>query len=87
MCGGDRVTGNLFAGYYSVVATLHGDYRAAAIALGFAFVLDGLDGRIARMTKTESDFGRAYDSLADVLAFGVAPAVLCPLYTSDAADE
>lgn len=69
-------TGNLFAGYYSVVATLHGEFRAAAIAIGIAMVLDGLDGRIARLTNTQSDFGQAYDSLADVLAFGVAPAVL-----------
>lgn len=69
-------TGNLFAGYYSVVATLHGDFRAAAVALGIAFVLDGLDGRLARLTNTQSDFGQAYDSLADVIAFGAAPAVL-----------
>lgn len=69
-------TGNLFAGYYSIVATLHGEFRIAAIALGIAFVLDGLDGRIARMTNTQSDFGTAYDSLADVIAFGAAPALL-----------
>lgn len=69
-------TGNLFAGYYSVVAALHGEYRAAAMALGVAFVLDGLDGRLARLTNTQSDFGQAYDSLADVIAFGAAPAVL-----------
>lgn len=69
-------TGNLFAGYYSIVATLHGDFRAAAIAIGIAFVLDGLDGRIARLTNTQSEFGQAYDSLADVIAFGAAPGVL-----------
>jgi CDP-diacylglycerol--serine O-phosphatidyltransferase len=69
-------TGNLFAGYYSIVAALNGDFRDAAIALGIAFVLDGLDGRIARMTNTQSDFGKIYDSLADVLTFGAAPAVL-----------
>lgn len=69
-------TGNLFAGYYAVVATLQGEYRLAAIALGIAMILDGLDGRIARMTDSQSEFGKAYDSLADVITFGLAPAVL-----------
>jgi CDP-diacylglycerol--serine O-phosphatidyltransferase len=69
-------TGNLFAGYYSIVAALHGEFANAAVALGIAFVLDGLDGRIARMTNTESEFGKIYDSLADVLTFGAAPGVL-----------
>jgi len=69
-------TGNLFAGYYSIVSALHGEFRSAAIALGIAFVLDGLDGRIARLTNTQSEFGKVYDSLADVLTFGAAPAVL-----------
>lgn len=69
-------TGNLFAGYYSMVASLHGEYRAAAIAIGAAFVIDGLDGRIARLTNSQSDFGEVYDSLADVIAFGAAPAAL-----------
>jgi len=69
-------TGNLFAGYYSIVSALHGEFRAAAIALGIAFVLDGLDGRIARMTNTQSEFGKVYDSLADLLSWGAAPAVL-----------
>ncbi|NKB89773.1 MAG: CDP-diacylglycerol--serine O-phosphatidyltransferase [Acidobacteria bacterium] len=69
-------TGNLFAGFFSIVSALHGDFREAAIALGIAFVLDGLDGRIARMTNTESEFGKIYDSLADLLSWGAAPAVL-----------
>lgn len=69
-------TGNLFAGYYSIVSALHGEFRAAAIALGIAFVLDGLDGRIARLTNTQSEFGKVYDSLADLLSWGAAPAVL-----------
>ncbi len=69
-------TGNLFAGYYSIVSTLHGDYRGAALALGIAFVIDGLDGRIARLTNTQSQFGSVYDSVADVVTFGAAPAVL-----------
>lgn len=69
-------TGNLFAGYYAIVATWQGDVRAAAIAIGVAFVLDGLDGRLARLTGTQSEFGKVYDSIADVIAFGAAPAVL-----------
>jgi len=69
-------TGNLFAGYYSIVSAMHGEFREAAIALGIAFVLDGLDGRIARLTNTQSEFGKVYDSLADVLTFGAAPGVL-----------
>ncbi len=69
-------TGTLFAGYYSIVASLQGEYRSAAIAIGAAFIIDGLDGRIARLTNSQTDFGKAYDSLADVIAFGAAPAVL-----------
>ena len=69
-------TGNLFAGYYAIVASLVGDFRGAAIAIGIAFVIDGLDGRIARMTNTQSEFGEVYDSIADIVTFGAAPAVL-----------
>jgi len=69
-------TGNLFAGYYSLVASLNGDFGPAAMAIGIAFLLDGLDGRIARLMNTQSEFGSAYDSIADVIAFGAAPAVL-----------
>ena len=73
---------NIGAGYYALTQTMlgspvepwHFDY--AALAIGFAVVADGLDGRIARMTNTTSDFGREFDSLADVITFGVAPAVL-----------
>lgn len=68
--------GNLFCGYYSVIATLQGEYTAAALVIGVAMVLDGLDGRIARLTNSQSEFGSALDSLADVLTFGVAPAAL-----------
>lgn len=68
--------GNIFAGFYAVVSTLHGDYGYAAVAIGIAVVLDGLDGRIARMTGATSDFGVQLDSLADVISFGIAPAVL-----------
>ena len=73
---------NIAAGYYAILQTLQGSvaeawhFDHAAKAIGFAVLFDGLDGRIARMTNTSSDFGRELDSLADVIAFGVAPAVL-----------
>jgi CDP-diacylglycerol--serine O-phosphatidyltransferase len=68
--------GNTFCGYFACIATLRGNYDQAAIAIGVGAVLDTLDGRIARMTKTTSDFGVELDSLADMLTFGVAPAML-----------
>ena len=68
--------GNMFCGYYSLIATLNGEYDRAALAIGIAMVADGLDGRLARMTNSESDFGGALDSLSDVLTFGMAPAAL-----------
>jgi CDP-diacylglycerol--serine O-phosphatidyltransferase len=68
--------GNMFCGYICVVHTLRGDYESAAPFIGFAFVLDALDGRIARMTGSESAFGVEFDSLADVISFGIAPAIL-----------
>jgi CDP-diacylglycerol--serine O-phosphatidyltransferase len=69
-------TGGLFCGFYSIIATLKGEYLLAAIAVLIALVFDALDGRIARMTKTSSHFGVEYDSLSDLVAFGVAPGVL-----------
>lgn len=69
-------TGGLFAGFYAVIAALRGDFEAAPIAILAALVLDGLDGRIARMTNTQSKFGAEYDSLADMVSFGVAPALV-----------
>lgn len=68
--------GNIFCGYYAVIATVRQNYDYAAIAIGLGTVLDMLDGRIARLTKTASDFGIQLDSLADVLTFGIAPAML-----------
>ena len=74
--------GNIGAGYYASLQAMQGTpaefwhFDHAAIAIGFAVLFDGLDGRIARMTNTSSDFGREFDSLADVITFGVAPAVL-----------
>ncbi len=69
-------TGSLFAGFYAIVAAIDGRFHAAAVAILIALVLDGLDGRIARMTQSASSFGVQYDSLADLVAFGVAPALL-----------
>src|SRR5438105_10425053 len=68
--------GNIFCGYYSIVSTLRGNWDYAAILIGIGYILDGLDGRIARLTKTASDFGIQLDSIADVVTFGVAPAIL-----------
>jgi CDP-diacylglycerol--serine O-phosphatidyltransferase len=69
-------TGSLFAGFYSIIASMYGRYAHAAVAILIAMVLDGLDGRMARLTNTTSKFGAEYDSLADLVAFGVAPAIL-----------
>lgn len=66
----------LFAGFYAVIAGMNGDYLAGAIAIFIAMVFDGLDGRIARMTNSSSAFGAEYDSLADMVSFGLAPALL-----------
>jgi CDP-diacylglycerol--serine O-phosphatidyltransferase len=68
--------GNIFCGCYSIISVLNGKFDKAAIAIGVGYVLDGLDGRIARLTNTASDFGMELDSLADVVTFGVAPAIL-----------
>ncbi len=66
----------LFAGFYSIISGINGKYEAAAIAIVVAGLLDGLDGRLARLTNTQSDFGEQYDSLADLISFGLAPALL-----------
>lgn len=69
-------SGALFAGFYSIIAGINGQFEAAAIAIIVAGLLDGLDGRVARLTNTQSDFGEQYDSLADLISFGLAPALL-----------
>lgn len=66
----------LFAGFYAIVAATQGRFIAAAIAIFVAMVLDNLDGRIARITNTQSDFGAQLDSLADMISFGLAPALI-----------
>src|SRR5215470_4657042 len=68
--------GNIFCGYYSIVSTFRGNWDYAAILIGIGYILDGLDGRIARLTKTASDFGLQLDSIADIITFGIAPAIL-----------
>src|SRR5258706_6725948 len=69
-------TGSLFAGFYSIVQGMNGRFDQAAIAIFVAMVLDGLDGRVARLTKTQSAFGAEYDSLSDMVSFGAAPALV-----------
>ncbi|MDA0225906.1 MAG: phosphatidylcholine/phosphatidylserine synthase, partial [Proteobacteria bacterium] len=69
-------TGVLFGGFYAIVQAMNGRFEEAAIAIYIAMVLDGLDGRIARWTHTQSEFGAEYDSLADMVAFGAAPALV-----------
>ena len=69
-------TAALFAGFYAIVAGMQGQFETAAVAIFVAMVLDGVDGRIARLTNTESAFGAEYDSLSDVISFGLAPALV-----------
>lgn len=69
-------TGCLFAGFYSIVAAMAGRFEPAAIAIFIAMIMDGLDGRVARLTNTQSAFGAEYDSLADMVSFGLAPALV-----------
>ena len=69
-------TAALFAGFYAIVMGVGEHYETAAIAMFVAMVLDGADGRIARLTNTQSEFGAQYDSLSDVVSFGLAPAVV-----------
>ena len=68
---------NMFCGYACIVHAMHGRFETAAPFIGVAVILDMLDGRIARLTGSTSEFGLQFDSLADVISFGVAPAILC----------
>jgi CDP-diacylglycerol--serine O-phosphatidyltransferase len=78
--------GNIAAGYYAITQSIQGSvaqpeyFDHAALAIGFAVLFDGVDGRIARMTRTTSDFGKELDSLADVITFGVAPSLLAYIW-------
>jgi CDP-diacylglycerol--serine O-phosphatidyltransferase len=69
-------TACLFAGFLAMVRALNGDFDGAAMAILFAAIMDGLDGKVARLTNTDSEFGVQYDSLADLSAFGIAPALV-----------
>jgi len=69
-------TASLFAGFYAIIEAIHGNFEVAATAVLVSLVLDGLDGRVARITNSASNFGVQYDSLADLVAFGVAPALI-----------
>jgi CDP-diacylglycerol--serine O-phosphatidyltransferase len=73
-------TAGLFAGFYAIIAAIRGDFESAAIAIFIAMVMDGLDGRIARLTNTQSAFGAEYDSLADMVSFCLAPALVMYLW-------
>ena len=74
-------TASLFAGFYAIIAAIKGDFELAASVVFIAMVLDGADGRIARLTNTQSAFGAEYDSLSDVIAFGLAPAIIVYLWS------
>jgi CDP-diacylglycerol--serine O-phosphatidyltransferase len=69
-------TGALFAGYYSIIAAIQGKFEMACLSIFIAALLDALDGRVARLTNTQSEFGEQYDSLSDLVSFGVAPSLL-----------
>ncbi len=69
-------TGALFSGFYAIVQAMNGQFEHAAVAIFIAMILDGLDGRVARMTHTQSEFGAEYDSLSDMVSFGVAPSLV-----------
>ena len=69
-------TGNLFAGFFAIVQAMNNRFEIAAIAIFIAMVLDGLDGRVARLTRTQSAFGEQYDSMSDMVSFGLAPALV-----------
>ena len=75
---------SLFSGFYAIISAINGQYFNAAVALIISGVFDGLDGRVARMTGTTSNFGKEYDSLCDLVAFGVAPAVIAYLWALEA---
>jgi CDP-diacylglycerol--serine O-phosphatidyltransferase len=73
-------TGAMFSGFYAITSAINGHFEAAAVAMFIAMILDGLDGRVARMTNTQSEFGVQYDSLSDMVSFGVAPGLVMYLW-------
>ncbi len=74
-------TGCLFGGFYAITAAMKGHFDLAAIAIFAAMIMDGLDGRVARLTHTQTAFGAEYDSLSDMVSFGVAPALVMYLWS------
>lgn len=74
-------TGNMFCSFFSIIRSINGDYYTAAWAIFVASFFDMIDGRLARMTRTQSDFGREYDSLGDLASFGLAPSILIYTWT------
>ncbi len=74
-------TGALFSGFYAIASAISGHYETAAMLIFVSLVLDGLDGRVARLTNTQSDFGAEYDSMADMISFGAAPAIVMYLWS------
>ena len=74
-------TFGMFAGFYSIISSINGDFTVAAISILVAMMWDTLDGRLARLTNTQSAFGAEYDSLADLVSFGLAPALLVYQWT------
>ncbi len=79
--------GNIFCGYYAILATMQANYRQAAYAIGIAIVMDMLDGRIARLTNSSTGFGLQLDSLADVISFGIAPSILALVWGMSVVDH
>ncbi len=73
-------TACLFSGFYAILTAMKGQFEAASIAIFVAMLMDGLDGRVARLTHTQSEFGAQYDSLSDMVAFGLAPALVIYLW-------
>jgi len=73
-------TGALFFGFYAITSAMGGRFETAVIAIFVAMILDGLDGRVARLTNTQSEFGAQYDSLSDMVSFGAAPALVMYLW-------
>ena len=80
-------TASLFSGFYAIVSAVNGGFDNAAIAIFVSMILDGLDGRVARMTNTQSKFGEEYDSLADMVAFGVAPGLVAFFWSLNGLDK
>jgi CDP-diacylglycerol--serine O-phosphatidyltransferase len=79
--------GNIFCGYYAILATMDRNFTQAAYAIGIAILLDMLDGRVARLTNSSTGFGLQLDSLADVISFGIAPSVLALVWGLSAVDQ